>query len=746
LRIGNYEIAKINNSQKEIDVPPINLLKSEISFADSSYYTKYMLKPYNPATLYQKHGNYDVYDEMREDDQIKSVLTLKKLIILNSEWEIESENEEIKKFIENCLCEYIDESFTQKLYQILSAMDYGFSVTEKIMDSIDTEYGQKFVFTKLKTRAPHTFLFETDSQGNLSKLIQHTGHGDIPIDPKKFIIFSWNKEFDDFYGNSELNKGVYRAWWSKDAIIKFWNIYLERFGMPTAVGKLPRNAGEGDKNRFKDIIKNIQAKTGVIIPDDFSLEFLKGMDGASSASYEAAIDKYNTMIARSMLQPDLLGFSGSKTGGGSYALGEEQFNIFYTSIEYCRHELERIINKEIIRLLVAYNYGVKEEAVFKFKHIDQKKKSEDLKLWVDAIKSGKIPTSNELINWFLKNVNAPEISEEDLNKIEEDKQAFKNQLNKKEEETNDGMLNEKKASEETINPEDNKTIQENISKKQFEMLNEGLSREPNQYELKMDFTKLVRDTENIEQKYIDELAKQFKLSINALVWEIKDKGIIEKKRLYLVNKLDLKYMSKITQIFRNMLKDAWNLGANQKIKKNYALIDTNTNINDEDIANWINENVTYITGVEQNEILDKVKGVLIDSITNGFSPNDAIKKISDILEPYDLSTRTALEKSTRIETIVRTNVNKAYNQAHAKQMQALGDEIVAYEYSSIMDSRTSSICRSLDGKIFKPSQLYNYLPPRHYRCRSTIVPIFKDETFEFSNMPSSDQLQEEGGF
>ena len=45
----------------------------------------------------------------------------------------------------------------------------------------------------------------------------------------------------------------------------------------------------------------------------------------------------------------------------------------------------------------------------------------------------------------------------------------------------------------------------------------------------------------------------------------------------------------------------------------------------------------------------------------------------------------------------------------------------AYEWVSVIDNATSDICRSRDGRIY----LYGKgpLPPAHYRCRSTVVPV-----------------------
>lgn len=63
------------------------------------------------------------------------------------------------------------------------------------------------------------------------------------------------------------------------------------------------------------------------------------------------------------------------------------------------------------------------------------------------------------------------------------------------------------------------------------------------------------------------------------------------------------------------------------------------------------------------------------------------------------------------------------------------------QYSAIIDQRTTQTCLSLDGRVVKPgsSEFYDYMPPRHYNCRSIWVEILQEETFkpEYNNVPSS---------
>ena len=75
----------------------------------------------------------------------------------------------------------------------------------------------------------------------------------------------------------------------------------------------------------------------------------------------------------------------------------------------------------------------------------------------------------------------------------------------------------------------------------------------------------------------------------------------------------------------------------------------------------------------------------------------------------------------QIQTIVRTSVNQVQNQASQAVYAANSKVAPKYEYVATLDSRTSPICRRLDGRKFA----YNKgpTPPQHFNCRSTTVPV-----------------------
>ena len=72
-------------------------LLMEISSSESPLYEKSQFKPFNPDDLYQKKGDYSIYDEMREDDQVKAVLVTQKQLMLNSGWEFHIEEHDDKQ-------------------------------------------------------------------------------------------------------------------------------------------------------------------------------------------------------------------------------------------------------------------------------------------------------------------------------------------------------------------------------------------------------------------------------------------------------------------------------------------------------------------------------------------------------------------------------------------------------------------------------------------------------------------------
>lgn len=82
-----------------------------------------------------------------------------------------------------------------------------------------------------------------------------------------------------------------------------------------------------------------------------------------------------------------------------------------------------------------------------------------------------------------------------------------------------------------------------------------------------------------------------------------------------------------------------------------------------------------------------------------------------------------LKMTTReAEAVVRTAVNQVATQAQLDTYSANADITEEYEYVATLDGRTTEICMSLDGRVFRYDDPNKKMPPMHWNCRSGIIP------------------------
>ena len=83
----------------------------------------------------------------------------------------------------------------------------------------------------------------------------------------------------------------------------------------------------------------------------------------------------------------------------------------------------------------------------------------------------------------------------------------------------------------------------------------------------------------------------------------------------------------------------------------------------------------------------------------------------------------------QVTSVVRTSVNQVANAASQQVYEANQDITKKYRYVATLDSRTSAICRALDGREFEYGK--GPTPPQHFSCRSTTVPVIDYEGLGF---------------
>jgi SPP1 gp7 family putative phage head morphogenesis protein len=105
--------------------------------------------------------------------------------------------------------------------------------------------------------------------------------------------------------------------------------------------------------------------------------------------------------------------------------------------------------------------------------------------------------------------------------------------------------------------------------------------------------------------------------------------------------------------------------------------------------------------------------------------------LSQLLAQGGAATKSA---NNQVMTIVRTTVNQVTNTASQAVYKANPDVTEEYRYVATLDSRTSPVCRDLDGQVFKYNQ--GPVPPQHFGCRSTTVAVVNYKKWDFTPPPA----------
>ena len=98
--------------------------------------------------------------------------------------------------------------------------------------------------------------------------------------------------------------------------------------------------------------------------------------------------------------------------------------------------------------------------------------------------------------------------------------------------------------------------------------------------------------------------------------------------------------------------------------------------------------------------------------------------------------------NNQILTLIRTSINQVANTASQQVYEANQDITQKYRYVATLDTRTSAICRALDGREFEYGK--GPMPPQHFNCRSTTVPVINYKELGFNPPPPARRASMDG--
>lgn len=754
----NTLLDKFPSSITSPDKPASLSITASISFADkklesnavfpsdpksaylSSYFQDSFDFPYNPDPL-ASGNNYKIYDEMKHDDQVKAAVSFKKDLVVSSGWKIICDNQEIVDRITYNLSQDLKGiSFENSIKDIMSAFEYGFSLTEVLYRRAEDG---KIEIKEFKTRPPHTFEFHSDPKGDVKHIIQHSDQTPLDFKPDYFIHHIYQPEFGNPYGQSDL-RSAFTPWKTKKFILRFYAIYLERYAAPTIVAEYPEDFDANKVGRLQTIVNTIQNSTAFVVPEGTKIDF-KMAQRDSSDSYEKAINLLNTMVARAILMPDLMGVSGSKTSGGSYALGETQFEMFLGLIRREQQSLARAITLKVIRPLVKANWG-DIPCEFQFNQHSQEDTMEALRVWIEATKSRLWKPEEDEIKHVLEKLNFPI-----PDKVNIPESLPMPVVGAPDQDPNDPDAPKNKG---PIPPKKENEPKEDDSEKKDKAFRQFVNkrhRDFTRFEKVLDFAEIESSLDRQEEKEINRLRPLARDIYLDFIEQIKERNLLGRFRPELINQLKIRQQKPMNMELKSYMRDGFIDAYNMAQKEIFPRMDAKFALEEELIPESFLEIIEAdsfkMVGDYSINITKRMRDRLIEGIKNGVNERELLRQLRELGEnETDKWLKTAIRTKT---TEMLNRGRKSYwdNDEMAKQI------IEAYQYSAILDDRTSEICRYLDGKIFEKGSLTTSInPPAHLNCRSLLVPITKFEDYKREKMyvppteePTVDQLRDKGG-
>lgn len=286
-----------------------------------------------------------VYRSMKYDPRVKSLLKVAKAAILNIPLRL-SQGEASDQVMELVKRGLERTPLLGLARRSLSAIDYGFAVTEVVWETIDGWW----LPVDLSLRKPERFRFDYESN-----LLFHGEAGDRPLDQAyRWLIYRHDKDAENPYGTSAL-AACYWPWKFKKAGLEFWLMAAEKFAVPSILA-IFESSESPDKLQERAIelsrmLTTVQSGSGGALANIKDVKILESPGTLSE--FKSLMDWCDTQIAYGLVNQSL---TVQEAENGTRAQAEVHEDTFITTSKLTCIELTPVLQR-LIDWIVVLNYG-----------------------------------------------------------------------------------------------------------------------------------------------------------------------------------------------------------------------------------------------------------------------------------------------------------------------------------------------------------------------------------------------------
>jgi phage gp29-like protein len=287
-----------------------------------------------------------IYEEQLADPRVASCFARRKAGTKKRLWEIDKGAAKSKhaKFIEDVF-KRRPLKLPQAISQILDASYYGYQPLEITWESLDGA----IVPVKVEAKPPRWFAFGQKNELLLRTKQNYFGE---PLPDKKFLLAQNDPRYENPYGKKIASQIFWYCVFKKNGL-KWWVKFVEKFGIPFIMGKLPRGTETSETN---DLLSKLAAMINdavAVVPDDASVELLSAKEAAGTTpQHQALIDYCDKSISLAFL-----GHSGAADSTPGKLGGEDVSASATADIIDADSELVMQTLNDLIDWTIELNFG-----------------------------------------------------------------------------------------------------------------------------------------------------------------------------------------------------------------------------------------------------------------------------------------------------------------------------------------------------------------------------------------------------
>ncbi len=287
------------------------------------------------------------YDEILRDDQVFATLQQRLGAVIARDWEVIPGNDDDPR------AEEAAEAFNEQVKSVgwdnitrkmLMGVFYGYAVAEMGWGGTAAAWSWDWI------KVRHARRFRWGKDGDLRLLTRQNMRGEALPDRKFWVHTAGGQHDDEPYGLG-LAHWLYWPVLFKRNGLKFWNIFLDKFGSPTAKGTYPRGSSDQDRRNLLAALQAIAQDTGFIVPEGMQVELLSAAR-SGVGDFKELCAYMDAAIAKIVLSQTM-----TTDNGSSRAQGEVHAEVKLEVIKSDADLLTDSFTKGPARWWTDFNYG-----------------------------------------------------------------------------------------------------------------------------------------------------------------------------------------------------------------------------------------------------------------------------------------------------------------------------------------------------------------------------------------------------